>query len=106
MPQTEDFYVTSRRRLRRDDLHLRVRPHLSADSWQVWGGLPVCTIGTIISDLLGEHEDESAVAQVVRDAMRDGLVDPVAVSDAAQGHARAYGHRTTSDLVALLVGAA
>lgn len=104
IPQSLEFYVTSRRRLRRNDVDLRVRSHLQRDSWDIWAGLPVCTIETIINDLLAEHEDESAVAQVVRDAMRHGLLDRRGVERAAVGHARAYAHPSTESLVTVLTG--
>ncbi|WP_106536166.1 hypothetical protein [Haloactinopolyspora alba] len=102
IPQGHDFYVTHRRRPRRSDLLLRVRTRLPADMWEISGGLPVCTVGTIVRDLLHDHEDESAVARVVTDALRDGLIDSSAVTKAARGHARTYGYSTTSELVAAL----
>lgn len=104
IPHQHHFYVTSRRRLRRADLLLRVRAEIPADTWEISGGLPVSTVIMIIRDLLHDHEDESAVAQVVADALRDGLIDARGVAEAAREHAQTYGYATTSDLVAALVG--
>ena len=105
IPSAHEFYVPFRRRPRRDDVHLRVRTHLAPETWSMWSGLPVCTIETIVSDLLQDREDESAVAQIVRDAMRDGLLDEAGLQRATHGHARRYGHAKDSDLMATLNGA-
>jgi len=102
IPREHEFYVPTRRRPRREDVHLRVRSSIDSGVWTVWSGLPVCTIEVIIGDLLHDHEDESAVAQVVHDAVREGLLDDPGLQRAAQGHARNYGHVTTAQLVATL----
>jgi hypothetical protein len=72
IPAEHEFYVDRRRRPVRDDVRLRVRAGMRI-SWSTWRGLPVCTVEQIIADLLADHEDESAVATVCRDAVRDGL---------------------------------
>jgi hypothetical protein len=64
----------------------------------------VCTIDTIIDDLLGEGEDESAVAQIVHDASRDGLLDRETLQRAITGHELAYGHATAEQFVTMLTG--
>jgi len=102
--RVHEFYVPVRRRPRRTDIKLRVRPHLDPERWDIWSGLPVCTAETIVDDLLSEHEDESAVAQIVHDAIRDGLLDQDAVAHAISGHERAYGHTTTEQFVAIITG--
>lgn len=104
IPREHDFYVTHRRRPRRDDLSLRVRAVIRPEAWEVSRGLPVSTVRVIIHDLLHDREDESAVAQVVADALRDGLIDLGGVAEAADAHAEAYGHATTADFVATLAG--
>jgi hypothetical protein len=103
-PRMHEFYVPTRLRPRRDDLRLRVRPHLNTEAWSVWAGLPVCTVETIVSDLLHEHEDESAIAQIVRDARGDGLLSDSQLRRAANGHAHNYGHLSTQHLMAALTG--
>ena len=104
IPNEHEFYVPARRRPRREDVRLRVCSSLDSGSWTVWSGLPVCTIEEIVGDLLHDHEDESAVAQIVRDARRDGLLDDAGLQRVAQGHARGYGHTTTTQLMAALTG--
>ena len=70
IPRVHEFYVPTRVRLRRTDLRLRVQPRIARSDWSLSGGLPVCTIEKIVADLLAGHEDESAVAQIVRDTGR------------------------------------
>lgn len=104
IPDVHEFYVRTRRQPRRTDIRLRVRPHLAPAGWSVSGGLPVSTVETIVGDLLHTHEDESAVAQIVRDARRDGLLDDSKLVRAAADHAMNYGHPTTRQLVTALTG--
>lgn len=91
LPHQHDFYATTRLRPRRNDIKLRVRSEIAPSSWQFWGGLPVRTVPAIVDDLLGDHEDESAVAQVVRDALRQGVVRRRSLLPVVQRHAPAYG---------------
>jgi hypothetical protein len=64
----------------------------------------VRTVPATIDDLLGDHEDESAVAQVVRDALDRGLVRRRALLSAIERHTGAYGHSTPEEFLAVLVG--
>lgn len=102
IPTGHEFYTSTRLRPSRDDLVLRVRTRLDSADWSLSRGLPVCTVPKIVNDLLREHEDESAVAQIVRDARHDGLLDHRDLRRAADGHARAYGRPSTAELVAAL----
>lgn len=104
IPRMHDFYVPVRRRPRRGDVKLRVRAGLASVKWSMWAGLPVCTIEKIVADLVAEHEDESAVAQVSRDALRDGLLTREELQRAVADHARDYGHATAEAMVAVLAG--
>lgn len=104
IPRVHEFYVPDRRRLRRDDLKLRVRSELIPGEWSVWAGLPVCTVEKIITDLLHDYEDESAVAQICRDALRDGLLTHADLLGLVAGHARDYGHRSAEAMAAVLAG--
>jgi len=54
-------------------------------------GLPVCTIKKIVADLLADPEDESAVAHIVRDAIRDGLLGCDELERAAARHGVDHG---------------
>ena len=104
IPRVHEFYVPDRRRLRRDDLKLRVRSELTPWEWSVWAGLPVCTVEKIITDLLHDYEDESAVAQICRDALRDGLLTHADLLGLVAGHARDYGHGSAEAMTAVLAG--
>lgn len=101
---THEFYVPSGRRLRRDDLKLRVRARLAPQLWSISSSLPVCTVEQIIADLLCDHEDESAVAQICRDALRDGLLARGDLLGLVEKRARDYGHRSAEAMVDVLVG--
>ena len=104
IPQVHEFYVPTRVRLRRTDLRLRVRPRIARSDWSLSGGLPVCTIKKIVDDLLAGHEDESAVAQIVRDGIRDGLLGRDELERAAARHGVDYGHGSATEFAAALAG--
>jgi len=104
VPRVHEFYVPVRRRPRRGDVRLRVRPRLGPSEWGMWSGLPVCTIEKIIADLVADHEEESAVAQISRDALRDGLLSRDELRRAVVDHAREYGHRSAATMAAVLAG--
>jgi hypothetical protein len=78
--EEHEFYATTRLRPRRHDIRLRVRSQIAPGSWEIWGGLPVQTVPAIIADLLTDGEDESAVAQIVRDAVASGNCLPDSTS--------------------------
>jgi hypothetical protein len=104
IPTAHEFYATTRRRPRRRDVRVRVHAAIAPGSWEIWGGVPVRTVPATIDDLLGDYEDESAVAQVVRDALDRGLVRRRALLSAIERHTGAYGHSTPEELLAVLVG--
>jgi hypothetical protein len=100
IPAEHEFYVDRRRRPARDDVRLRVRTGMRM-SWATWQGLPVCTVEQIVADLLADHEDESAVATICRDAVRDGLTSRdqllPAVGSATRGSASRLVDRLLKD---------
>lgn len=104
IPYQHEFYATTRLRPRRGDIKLRVRAEIAPDSWEVWGGLPVRTVPAIVDDLLSVHEDESAVAQVVRDALERGLLRTGALQAVVEQHAVTYGRSDPAELLRALVG--
>lgn len=104
IPRVHEFYVRTRVRPRRGDLRLRVRPRIEPNDWSLSAGLPVCTIEKIVTDLLADHEDESAVAQIVRDGIRDGLLGRDELERAAAAYRSDYGHGSPAAFVALLAG--
>jgi putative AbiEi antitoxin of type IV toxin-antitoxin system len=99
-----EFYVTTRHRLARDDVQLRVRRPLQPTDWSWWDGLPVTTPARTVADLLADREDESAVAQVCQDALRDGLLTRAQLLEAVRGQETAYGHRSPHQMAATLAG--
>jgi hypothetical protein len=104
IPHEHEFYATTRLRPRRSDIKLRVRSQIAPGSWEIWGGLPVHTVPAIIDDLLTDGEDESAVAQVVRDALALGLLRREALNAIVEPHALAYGRSDPGEFVRVLVG--
>lgn len=104
IPRVHEFYVRTRVRPRRGDLRLRVRPRIEPNDWSLSAGLPVCTIEKIVTDLLADHEDESAVAQIVRDGIRDGLLGRDELERAAAAYRSDYGHGSPAAFAALLAG--
>lgn len=104
IPREHEFLATTRLRPRRDDIKLRVRREIAPDSWEVWGGLPVHTVARIIDDLLSDHEDESSVAQVVRDALALGLLRTSALQGIIRPYTRAYGHPEPARFLEVLTG--
>jgi len=105
LADVHEFYVTRRRQPRRSDLRLRVRPALPARDWRVVDSLPVCTAARIVSDLLADREDESAVARICQDALRADLLTPDVLERVAEAHAEAYGHGSGPAFAATLAGA-
>ncbi|MFD0742453.1 hypothetical protein ACFQ1L_11925 [Phytohabitans flavus] len=106
IPREHEFYATTRLRPRRKDIKLRVRSRIAPESREVWDGLPVSTVPAIIADLLSDREDESAVAQVVRDGLERGLLRREAVQAVIEPHTAAYGHSDPIEFLRVLVGEA
>jgi hypothetical protein len=104
IPRVHEFYVLTRVRLRRTDVRLRVRSVMARSDWSLWGGLPVCTIEKIVADLLADHEDESAIAQIVRDGLRDGLLGRDELDRAAARYGVDYGYGSAIEFAAVLIG--
>jgi hypothetical protein len=61
-------------------------------------------VPAIIDDLLSDHEDESAVAQVVRDALALGLLRREALQDVIEPHTIAYGRSNPEEFLRVLAG--
>jgi hypothetical protein len=102
IPTAHEFYVSRRHRVARLDVTMRVRADLSRIAWTVRDGLPVCTVEQIVADLLADREDESAVASICRDALREGLTTPARLRPAVARHAIRYAS-TPDDLLARIV---
>jgi predicted transcriptional regulator of viral defense system len=104
LPDVHEFYSQTRRRLRRDDVRIRVRAHLPRQDWTIVHGLPVTTARKIVDDLLHDREDESAVARIVQDALRAVLLTPAELEDSVHSHAAAYGAPSGSAMAVALTG--
>lgn len=95
-----DFTIGGRRQSRRKDVRLHTR-RLADSEWIVLGGIPVTRPARIASDLLYEHEDPEAVANLVADALRGVYDYPGTFADALAPHAHRFRLRR-GDGVALL----
>ena len=104
IPYEHEFYATTRLRPRRNDIKLRIRSQIPPGSWEIWSGLPARTVPAIIDDLLSDGEDESAVAQVVRDALALGLLRDEALNAIVAPYAVAYGHTNADEFAQVLTG--
>lgn len=70
--QKHEFYTTSRKQTRADDIRLRIRS-LQPQDVEVRQGLPLTAPTRIIIDLLAEHQDLGHISQLVADAVQQGL---------------------------------
>jgi predicted transcriptional regulator of viral defense system len=85
-----EFTLGSRRQARRADVRLHIR-QLREDDWVELSGLPVARPARIAADLLSDGEDLGAVAQVIADAIGQGLEQPAAFAEALGAHAARFG---------------
>jgi hypothetical protein len=95
-----EFTLPSRRQTRRDDVRIhrgRVRPEQRV----VLGGLPATRPARMIGDLLADHVDPDAIAQITAEVLERVLDYPRVVAEALAPHAHRFGCRR-SDGPALL----
>jgi hypothetical protein len=85
-----EFTLASRRQARRPDVRLHIRQVREGDRIEL-GGLPVTRPARLAADLISDGEDPGAVAQVVADALGQGLEQPAAFADALSAHAARFG---------------
>ncbi len=95
-----EFVVQHRKQSRRPDVRLH-RRSLDDTGWIHLSGLPVTRPSRIASDLLYDHEDPEAVAQIVADALRPVFDYPGTFVEALAPHAARFGLRR-ADGMALL----
>ncbi len=81
-----EFTLSQRKQSRRRDVRLHRRP-LAEGEWIQFHGLPTTRPARIASDLLYEHEDPGAVAQIIVDAIRQGFDSPEAFAVSLAPHA-------------------
>ena len=87
-----DFILPKRRQTRHRDVRLHVL-HLDVGEWVSHGGLLVTVPSRIAADLLADHEDPEAVAQLVADAIRAVYDYPGTFADRLAPYAARFGLR-------------
>jgi hypothetical protein len=95
-----DFTLPARKRSRRKDVRLHQRK-LQPGEWISLRGIPVTRPSRIAGDLLAEHEDPEAVAQIVADAIRGVFDYPGTFADALAPYAARFGLRRHDGLALL-----
>jgi hypothetical protein len=95
-----EFTVRDRKQTRRPDVRLHRRP-LENGEWIQLRGLPVTRPSRIASDLLYDHEDPGAVAQVVADAIRPVYDYPGTFAKTLAPHSGRFGLRRNDGLALL-----
>jgi predicted transcriptional regulator of viral defense system len=97
---THEFTFPRRRQSRRADVRLHQRS-LEVRECIEFRGLPVTRPSRIASDLLADHEDPEAVANVVADALRAVNDYPARFADSLGSHAAGFGLRHGDGLALL-----
>jgi hypothetical protein len=87
-----EFILPERRQTRRRDVRLHVL-RLDVGEWVSHGGLLVTRPSRIAADLLADHEDPEAVAQLVADAIRAVYDYPGTFADRLAPYAARFGLR-------------
>jgi hypothetical protein len=87
-----EFTLPRRKQTRRPDVRLHQRS-LPAGEWLHLSGLPVTRPARIASDLLEDHEDPEAVAQIVADAIRGNYDYPGVFTGSLAAEASRFGLR-------------
>ncbi len=92
-----EFTLAQRKQSRRRDVRLHRRP-LADGEWIQLRGLPATRPARIVSDLLYDHEDPGAVAQITVDAIRPVFDYPGAFAASLAPHAGRFGLRRDDGL--------
>ncbi len=95
-----EFTLPSRRQTRRADVRLHRRP-VDGHEWIELRGLPIARPSRIASDLLKDHEDPEAVANVIADAIRGVYDYPGTFADSLAPLAARFGLRRGDGLALL-----
>jgi hypothetical protein len=94
------FTLQKRKQSRRPDVQIHVR-QINDGEWINLGGMLVTRPSRIASDLLWDHEDPEAVAQVVSDSIRRVLDYPGTFANELAPHAAKFGLRKMDGLALL-----
>ena len=95
-----EFTLAQRKQSRRRDVRLHQRPFADGE-WIQLRGLPATRPARIASDLLYDHEDPGAVAQIIVDAIRPVFDCPGAFAASLTPHAGRFGLRRDDGLALL-----
>lgn len=95
-----DFTLIQRKQSRRPDVRFHRRP-LADVEWIRLRGLPVTRPARIASDLLYDHEDPGAVAQLIVDSIRLVFDYPGTFAASLSPHAARFGLRRNDGLALL-----
>lgn len=95
-----EFTLARRKQSRRRDVRLHQRP-LEDREWIQLRGLSATRPARIASDLLYDHEDPGAVAQIIADAIRSVFDYPSAFAVSLTRHAGRFGLRRDDGLALL-----
>jgi Transcriptional regulator, AbiEi antitoxin len=87
--ERHDFTIAKRHQPRRKDVRLHRRA-LTDTEWIILRGLPITRPSRIASDLLYNHEDPSAVAQILSDSLRNVYDYPSMCAQALAPHAAKF----------------
>lgn len=87
-----EFTLPIRRQTRRRDLRLH-RGQVPDHDWVVLHGLPTTRASRMVADLLAEHHEPEAVAQVAREALERSYDDPSTVADTLSPYAARFNLR-------------
>src|SRR5439155_1880145 len=89
---THEFTLPRRRQTRRHDVRLHIRP-VDDGEWIRLDGLPVLRPSRTASDLLWDHEDPEAVAQIIADSTRRASDSSGTFAAALAPHAAGFDFR-------------
>jgi predicted transcriptional regulator of viral defense system len=95
-----EFTLPVRRQSRRADVRLHHRS-VGSEQWIWLNGLPVTRPARIVSDLLWDREDPTAVAQLLAEAARQNLDHPGRFAAELRPHAAHFGLRRGDGLALL-----
>ena len=95
-----EFTLPERRQTRRPDVKIHIRA-LTQQEWVGRNGLPVTRPSRIAADLLREHEDPEAIAQVIVESIRRNFDDPATFAQALAPFAGRFGLRRGDGLALL-----
>ena len=95
-----EFTVQHRKQTKRSDVRLH-RRRLDDREWIQLRGMPVTRPARMASDLLYDHEDPAAVAQIVADAIRPVFDYPGTFAQSLSPHSGRFGLRRNDGLALL-----